>query len=626
MTNVYVCTHKSFDAPQDELYIPLHVGRALSEALGYQGDDTGDSISEKNKSFCELTGVYWVWKNVDCDIVGICHYRRYFSYDGELLTGEYIEKLLKQDGYDIILPASGRSDYGNNLRHYNKVHFPRDFAVLKEVLLEKHPEYERAWELFCGTNLASLANMIITKKEIYDEYCGWLFDILFEVERRVDISEYNTFQYRLFGYMSERLLRMWIFMHGYRVREEQVILKEDTMQKGRLVLFYGVHDTIDLFTRELYYAFLGMGYECLFFDTRTIPAGLSTLSDFLSRPVTAAIAFNNLAFNMEIIEGQNIWDTLSIPFINILVDHPYCFPEALLDAPDTAIVLTIDKNHMDYVSRFYPRVPMSGFLPHGGRTITTDAKDIRERGIDVLYLGGISKIFIDRITPDFEEYDFDAKTIGREAYELMLVDSAMTVEKAIEDRLKFHGIDLSDEELRDFMPKMRYIDMMIVSHYRENVLRVLAEAGISLTIYGVGWEACEWTKLKNVYFHERIPVAETYGLMNDAKIVLSTMTWFKDGTHERIFNGMLAGAVVVSDTSVYMKESFKYYPKDPADRSELVMFELGETDKLPEMIKCLLADEALMQTIADNGRRRAMITETWKARAEELDRDLLRQL
>lgn len=68
-TRIYVMTHKQYTKPDDSLYRTLHVGRALSEDLGYEGDDTGEQISNKNRNYCELTGMYWIWKNVSCDIV-----------------------------------------------------------------------------------------------------------------------------------------------------------------------------------------------------------------------------------------------------------------------------------------------------------------------------------------------------------------------------------------------------------------------------------------------------------------------------------------------------------------------------------------------------------------------------
>ena len=211
-TRIYVCTHKQYTKPESPLYHSLHVGRAISEDLGYEGDNTGDHISERNKSFCELTGLYWIWKNVQCDIVGICHYRRYFIKDEDFLKQEEIEHLLT-NGYDAILPTSSFTHYKNTREHYAHEHYIKDLDVLRKILSDLSPESLPAFDLSLSCNLLSAWNMLITRKEIFDEYCSWLFPILFEAEKRIDISSYDTFQGRLFGYLSERLIRVFFMNH-----------------------------------------------------------------------------------------------------------------------------------------------------------------------------------------------------------------------------------------------------------------------------------------------------------------------------------------------------------------------------------------------------------------------------
>ena len=85
---IYTMTHKPFKKPDDPVYIPLHVGREISQDLGYMGDNTGEHISDLNPYYGELTGLYWIWKNeTEADIIGICHYRRYFiNEDGSFMT------------------------------------------------------------------------------------------------------------------------------------------------------------------------------------------------------------------------------------------------------------------------------------------------------------------------------------------------------------------------------------------------------------------------------------------------------------------------------------------------------------------------------------------------------------
>ena len=108
---VVVATHVPCEMPTDKLYLPVHVGAELHPELPFVGDNTGDNISEKNNTFCELTGLYWAWKNLPDDYVGLVHYRRYFasptarrrnSLDSVLAYAQ-AEELLKD--YDGILPA-----------------------------------------------------------------------------------------------------------------------------------------------------------------------------------------------------------------------------------------------------------------------------------------------------------------------------------------------------------------------------------------------------------------------------------------------------------------------------------------------------------------------------------------
>ena len=88
--------------PEDKIYLPIHVGRVEKADLGYLGDDTGDNISAKNANYCELTGLYWAWKNLKCDYIGLCHYRRYFAH---AVSGSDMEKkklaILQRTDYEL---------------------------------------------------------------------------------------------------------------------------------------------------------------------------------------------------------------------------------------------------------------------------------------------------------------------------------------------------------------------------------------------------------------------------------------------------------------------------------------------------------------------------------------------
>lgn len=387
----------------------------------------------------------------------------------------------------------------------------------------------------------------------------------------------------------------------------------------RLILFVGVYDTLDIFTYELNRAFKSMGYITMLFDSRKTEESLIELSEFIKQPITAMLTFNNLGFNMELVEGHNLWDELNIPCINILMDHPFCYKNALEKAPRNSIVLCPDRNHMNYLNRFYPNIPITGFLPHAGKELPGKKKPIADRSIEIMYAGNLSKSFADNIKPDMADFDFDADKLCKAVYEDVIKHPYKTTEQGIEEQLRNIKPDISEQELCELIAKLHFIDLYIVSYYRERTVEAVALAGMELHLFGAGWENCAWIHQSNVHYYGKVSADTVVEKMQDAKLVLSTMTWFKDGTHDRVFNGMLQGAIAVTDSSLYMLEEFE-------NEKELVMFELEEISKLPERLKELLADGTKAQALADAGYQKAMSEHTWGARAKELHQDLLVEL
>ena len=149
--------------------------------------------------------------------------------------------------------------------------------------------------------------------------------------------------------------------------------------RDRVILMVGLYDTLDIFTYELKKEFEKIGLEVMIFNSQDMEGSMIKLSEFIKEPVKAVVTFNNLGFNMEIIKGQNIWEQLQIPCINILMDHPFIHKKALDNAPANAVVICPDRNHMKFVQRFYPQIPIVGFLPHGGKAKDISIKPICER-------------------------------------------------------------------------------------------------------------------------------------------------------------------------------------------------------------------------------------------------------
>lgn len=214
---IFIATHKKFINRTRSPYFPLCVGKANKKYLKYLADDTGDNISSKNANYCELTGLYWIWKNIEVEYVGLCHYRRYFvNKFGFYLKESTILELLKHN--DIILPNKYKGT--NSLSYeYGKAHYINDLKISRSIIKKRHPEYLNDFDIVMARDFGYYCNMFISNKELANQYCEWLFSILFELESIIDISSYDPYQQRIFGFLSERLINVWIEHNNLKVKE-----------------------------------------------------------------------------------------------------------------------------------------------------------------------------------------------------------------------------------------------------------------------------------------------------------------------------------------------------------------------------------------------------------------------
>lgn len=241
---IYIMTHKKFNDPNLDGYVPLQVGTEGKNPLGYLQDNVGNNISLKNPNYCELTGLYWVWKNQSDDYKGLVHYRRYFGKSNlsskikDIYTYEEMLNFLKEA--DIVLPYV--EYFKQNAKDEIMIQCCTEeiFCNLKDIIEEKYPDYIESFNNYFNGNKSTLFNMMFCRKEIFDSYCEWLFDILFKLESTTDLSELNDYQKRLYGFLSERLLNVWVKKNGLKVKNTAVINVE-----------MNLHDKMQLIRRRI---------------------------------------------------------------------------------------------------------------------------------------------------------------------------------------------------------------------------------------------------------------------------------------------------------------------------------------------------------------------------------------
>lgn len=244
---VIVCCHKQDVHASEPPYFPIQVGKASSKTdLSIQGDNSGENISNKNYCYCELTGMYWAWKNLKgVDVIGLCHYRRYFDFHRQgarafpytvVKTADFdsvdlsISDSIIQRVYngEIIMPKPMNYRY-NLMVEYCTSHISDDYRVLRNVIKETQPQeiQDAFYEVFYQNNKLMHFNMFLMNWNEFDAYCSWLFPILEELEKRIDISNYNDIQKRIFGYMSERLLNVWTYSRRTKISRYPVLWIND---------------------------------------------------------------------------------------------------------------------------------------------------------------------------------------------------------------------------------------------------------------------------------------------------------------------------------------------------------------------------------------------------------------
>lgn len=245
VVKVIVATHKKYRMPEDGMYVPVHVGAEINKNtdgsdinLEYVKDNNGVNISEKNPYFCELTGLYYAWKNLNADYIGLVHYRRYFAGKEKgkdcfdyILKNEELIPMLKS--YKIIVPHKRRYYIETLYTHYAHTHYAIHLDLTRKIISDRKPEYLKSFEKVLNKTFGYMFNMMIMEKKLLDNYCSWVFDILFELEIQLGKPNMTTFQNRYYGRVSEIIFNVWLdyqisnnFLNKKQIKELPCIYME----------------------------------------------------------------------------------------------------------------------------------------------------------------------------------------------------------------------------------------------------------------------------------------------------------------------------------------------------------------------------------------------------------------
>lgn len=234
---ILVIGHKEFDLPKKDGYRRMIVGSNKDSFCRKSDlrDDTEQNISEKNLYYSELTAIYWAWKNLTIDAIGVVHYRRFFMSERnqkKLISTEEIQDILTR--VPVILPKKRHYFIETTWTQYKHAHHIEDLEKVRKEIEKHYPDDLPAFDSVMKKKSGHRFNMFIMKKEEFSAYCEWLFKILGEVEEVIPYKTYDAYNQRVFGFLSERLLDVWLIARtvAYKEIPYKFTEKQNWLKKG----------------------------------------------------------------------------------------------------------------------------------------------------------------------------------------------------------------------------------------------------------------------------------------------------------------------------------------------------------------------------------------------------------
>ena len=378
----------------------------------------------------------------------------------------------------------------------------------------------------------------------------------------------------------------------------------------KIIMFIGGVETLEYFSYRMGEEFERMGYAVFYYDLKNEEKSAKMVRRFIKVGETVLVTFNFEGLEKEEGVYQDgigyIWESYGIPCYNIAADHPYYYHDRLSDLPKDYHHISIDKCQEQYMKEFYPEFHCEGFLPLAGTEID---ENCGQREIDVIMTGNFTPTSF--CEPYINWINDEYAAFYRGIINDLVTNPNQTVEAAILRHCEREMGKTPYDEMRIAMHRMIFIDLYVRNYWRGEVVKTLVDAGITVDVFGKGWDELECEHPENLRIHPQTTSIECLKQIQNSKVSINVMPWFKDGAHDRVFNSILNGAVCVSDKSKYLCEELK-------EGEGVCYFDLEYLELLPEQVRKLLKDESLRQELIENGKQLVQKNHTWVQRARKV--------
>ncbi len=376
----------------------------------------------------------------------------------------------------------------------------------------------------------------------------------------------------------------------------------------RFILFYSGIESFNYYTDQIAEELSALQHETFILDLRDAlhakEHSLMDMENFMNSPVDAAIGYDQMP-----VTGPafvDLWNEKHIPVISIFVDPPFRFGDYNVNLPHLYLRFCCDIEHVGFCKRFYSStIPNVYFLPHAGSVAKEKIPSFHEKQYDILFSGTYYSPagYLETIR---SKYDKKIQDTLFEVIDFMKIHPSFSFPSAVDRLLSLKSYNATDAMRLSIMECGEEADWYIRMYYREKVIDSILSSGRDLWIIGRGWKNYPGSTKDNIHIiSDRVSFSDSLKVMADSRINLTVLPWFKDGTHERIFNSFLRNSLPLTDPSIYLKEHFE-------DRKSIRYYDLENLNSIPEIIDSILEDPNTAEAIISSGKEIVLSRFIWK--------------
>ena len=374
------------------------------------------------------------------------------------------------------------------------------------------------------------------------------------------------------------------------------------------------YSVVNLFVENSVYFLRKKGHNVTIIDANNSDAINTLLNIFNTQVVDLVINFGK-ATNPILNDGRPLYDAANTTLLAVYVDHPAYHIPSLTENIKNFLCCFNDKQHVDYINEILPNHhKISFFLPHGGLTtnieednqIKTFEKYKKQKTIDIVFAG----TFLNDIEKPWHDNLACPSKLLDEVFELFMYDDYLSIQEAFKivfDRNKILFSSIGKIQLSNLY---RVVQNYIRSYSRILLIKKLSESGLNITICGNGWENFA-KEHKNINYIGALDIKENLELIKKAKVLINVTPTLRNGSHERVFTGMLNNTVLFSDRSRYYDECFE-------NEKDILYYSFNSLDKDIEKLKAILSDDKKLFEISQNAYEIANKYHTWENRVDTI--------